>query len=82
MDPATITLAIRALDMAWLIGTYMMRRAESDAELEALTHATDEIRRIRGAVESGVMDAEDADARLTRIADDVLAPLRVAMGRL
>jgi hypothetical protein len=82
MDPVTISLIIKALDAAFLIGTYLIHRRESREHLGVVMAALNDVQSIKLRLENGTIDPEEAKERIERLYDTVLEPLRRAMDRL
>lgn len=82
MDPVALTLVIKALDAAFVIGNYMIRRAEAEQHKETMEDALGMIHAIRLQLADGNITPEQASEDLDQVLDQTLGPLREAMGRL
>ena len=82
MDPATVALIVKSLDIAFTFANYYMNREQA---IEKKGEMLDQMKRIKiareGILAEGVSQAE-ADKILDDLTDAALVDLRAAMARL
>lgn len=82
MDPATVALLIKGLDIAFTLAQYYLNREEA---IEAKSVILDQMRQIadvRNQVKTGSLSEEQAGDLLDTLQNQALGDLRAAMGRL
>jgi len=82
MDPATVTLLIKGLDIAFTLAQYYMNREEAIESKGVMLDQMRQIADVRNQIKNGSLSEDQAGALLDTLQNQALADMRAAMGRL
>jgi hypothetical protein len=82
MDPATVAMIIKGLDIAFTLANYYMNREEAIGRKAEMLDQMKRIAETRQAFVAGGLSEVEVDAMLDDLLDTTLADMRAAMARL